>query len=162
MYLLDANVFMEASRSYYSFDIAPGFWKWLADPVWGGQVASIQAIKDEITAGEGDLVRWARSLPSTFWVPETRAVASEMKRLAAWVTGPSCVYLPYAISDFLASPDLKLVAFSKVVGATVVTREKSEPNSKRRVKIPDACKAVGVTCVDPFSMYRALGLSLIT
>lgn len=159
MYLLDANVFMEASRSYYSFDIAPGFWKWLADPGRVGKVASIKAIKDEITEGEGDLVLWAKALPSTFWVSETSAVASEMRRLAAWVTGPSH-YTAYAISDFLASPDLKLVAFSKVAGATLVTREKSEPNSKRRVKIPDACKAVGVACVDPFKMYRDLGLRL--
>lgn len=159
MYLLDANVFMEASRFYYSFDIAPGFWKWLADPVRVGKIASIKAIRDEITAGSGDLVTWAHSLPPSFWVSETPAVASEMKRLAAWVTGPSH-YTTYAISEFLASPDLKLVAFSKVVGATLVTREKSEPNSKRRVKIPDACKVVGVTCVDPFTMYRNLGLRL--
>jgi len=26
MYLLDANAFIEASRLYYAFDIAPRFW----------------------------------------------------------------------------------------------------------------------------------------
>ncbi len=56
MHLLDANAFMEANRLYYGFDIAPGFWTWLGDPSLVGQVASIDAVKDEITAGTGDLV----------------------------------------------------------------------------------------------------------
>ena len=28
-YLLDANVFMEAHRRYYAFDLCPGFWECL-------------------------------------------------------------------------------------------------------------------------------------
>lgn len=39
MHLIDANAFMEASRLYYGFDIAPGFWPWLGDPSLVGQVA---------------------------------------------------------------------------------------------------------------------------
>jgi hypothetical protein len=61
--LLDANAFMEASRLYYNFDIAPGFWDWLEGPSLTAQVASVQAIKDEITAGTGQLVTWAKGLP---------------------------------------------------------------------------------------------------
>lgn len=41
MYLLDANAFMEASRLYYGFDLAPGFWEWLgADGLGGRSVLS--------------------------------------------------------------------------------------------------------------------------
>lgn len=29
MYLIDANVLIEAKNRYYAFDIAPGFWAWL-------------------------------------------------------------------------------------------------------------------------------------
>lgn len=60
MYLMDSNTFMEANRLYYAFDIAPGFWDWLGDSSLSGQVASVDAVKDEITAGSGDLVDWAR------------------------------------------------------------------------------------------------------
>src|SRR5680860_1178527 len=70
MYLLDANAFMEANRLYYAFDIAPGFWTWLGDPTRVGQVASIDAVKDEITAGTGDLVDWARARPDSFWLAD--------------------------------------------------------------------------------------------
>ena len=29
MFLIDANVLIEAKNRYYAFDIAPGFWYWL-------------------------------------------------------------------------------------------------------------------------------------
>jgi len=29
MFLVDANVLIEAKNRYYAFDIAPGFWAWL-------------------------------------------------------------------------------------------------------------------------------------
>jgi hypothetical protein len=38
--------------------------------------------------------------------------------------------------------------------------EKSEPNAKKKVKIPDACLAFGVPFVQPFQVYRSLGMSL--
>jgi hypothetical protein len=36
----------------------------------------------------------------------------------------------------------------------VVTQETPEPNSKKRVKIPDACKALGVPWFTPFQMLK--------
>lgn len=31
MFLIDANILIEAKNRYYAFDLAPGFWEWL----WG-------------------------------------------------------------------------------------------------------------------------------
>lgn len=82
MYLLDANAFMEASRLYYGFEIAPGFWTWLGGGTLSGKVASIQAVKEEITAGAGTLVGWAQALPATFWLDDTADVVAAMSQLA--------------------------------------------------------------------------------
>ena len=38
MFLLDANVFIEASRTCYSETIAPAFWDWLIDQFESGVV----------------------------------------------------------------------------------------------------------------------------
>ncbi len=40
-FILDASVFIEASRTYYAFDIVPTFWEWLstmnrADVIYSG------------------------------------------------------------------------------------------------------------------------------
>lgn len=162
MYLLDANAFMEANRMYYSFDIAPGFWSWLADQSLAGQVASIDAIKDEITAGTGDLVDWARARPKNFWLQDTGDVLDAMRELAAWATDPTRQFRQEAVDEFLDSADYKLIAHAMASGATVVTREQPAPDSKKKIKIPDACGAFGVTWTDPFSTYRALGMQLFT
>ncbi len=161
MYLLDANAFMEANRLYYGFDIAPGFWTWLGDPSHVGQVASIDAVKDEITAGTGDLVDWARTRPASFWLADTDAVLLAMRELAAWAADPARQYRHEAVDEFLDSADLKLIAHAMASGAAVVTREQPAPESKKKIKIPDACNAFGVTWTDPFSLYRTLGMRLV-
>ncbi len=99
MHLLDANAFMEANRLYYGFDIAPGFWTWLADPTLAGQVASIDAVKDEITAGTGDLVDWARARPDTFWLTDTDVVLLAMREVAAWAADPARQYRQEAVDE---------------------------------------------------------------
>lgn len=161
MYVLDSNAFMEANRLYYAFDIAPGFWTWLGDPSLAGQVASIEAVKDEITAGTGDLVDWARARPTAFWLTDTASVVAAMAELSAWATDPARQYRQEAIDEFLDSADYKLIAHALPTGATVVTREQPAPESKKKIKIPDVCNAFDVPWTDPFTLYRALGMRLV-
>ena len=161
MYLLDSNAFMEANRLYYGFDIAPGFWTWLASPTLADQVGSIDLVKGEITAGTGDLVAWARNQPDTFWLADTAEVVAAMAEIAAWVTDPDRQYRQEAIDEFLDSADYRLIAQARATGSTVVTRERPAPDSQKKVKIPDVCNAFDVAWTDPFSAYRALGLRLV-
>lgn len=161
MYLMDSNAFMEASRAYYAFDIAPGFWTWLGDPSLSGQVASIDAVKVEITAGSGELVDWAGDRPASFWLPDTADTLASMRELAAWATNPERQYRQDAVDEFLDSADFKLIAHAMSIDGTVVTREQPAPDSKKKIKIPDACGAVEVAWTDPFSLYRALGMRLV-
>jgi hypothetical protein len=134
MYLLDANAFMEANRLYYAFDIAPGFWNWLGDNSLARKVGSIDAVKDEITAGTGELVTWAASRPTAFWVADTNEVVAGMAELAAWANDPARQYRQEAVNEFMASADLKIIAHAMVAGATVVTREQTAPDSKKKIK----------------------------
>lgn len=161
MYLLDSNAFMEANRLYYGFDIAPGFWTWLASPALADQVGSIEPVKDEITAGTGDLVAWARDQPDAFWLADTAEFVAAMTEIAAWVTDPARQYRQEAIDEFLDSADYRLIAQAMATGSTVVTREQPAPDSKKRAKIPDVCNAFDVAWTDPFSAYRALGMRLV-
>lgn len=43
-YVLDANVFIEAARRYYAFDLAPAFWRALIKHAIQGRVLSIDRI----------------------------------------------------------------------------------------------------------------------
>lgn len=160
IYLLDSNAFMEAARLYYGFDLAPGFWTWLEDPGLSGRVGSIEAVRDEILSGEGDLVDWAKRLPAEFWLPDSHQSIANMRRLAEWVSRPSQIYTQAAVAEFLDSADLRLIALAMASHGVVTTREQAAPRSQKRIKIPDVCSAFGVSCVAPFDAYRALGMRL--
>ena len=160
MYLLDSNVFMEASRFYYGFAIAPGFWEWLEREFAAKHVASVRSVYDEIKAGSGDLVDWSKAQSASFWLPETDGSVEAAARVSAWVVDPARIFKPAAKRTFLGSTDLHLVAQAIATGATVVTREVSEPMSQKSVKIPDVCNVFGVEVTQPFEVFRELGLQL--
>ena len=44
------------------------------------------------------------------------------------------------------------------LGATVVTHEKSHPNSKKRVLVPDVCNAFHVPYMDTFDLLECLNV----
>lgn len=60
-YLLNANVFIEAHKRYYAFDIAPAFWNNLALVAQDGLVMSIDKVYDEIDTKNQELKEWATS-----------------------------------------------------------------------------------------------------
>ena len=158
MFLLDANVFIEAARTYYAPSLAPTFWSWLTQRHQGGTVASIEAVRDELVAGQDPLAAWARGLPTGFWLAPDQAAVTSMGNLSTWAMSPQRGYTQAARSEFLAAADYLLVAQAHSGGHELVTREQPRPESKKRVMIPDACDAMGVPWRDPFEVYHQLGL----
>jgi hypothetical protein len=60
VYVLDANVFIEAARRYYAFDVAPTFWTGLVHHATQGRIKSIDKIKQELERGNDDLAEWIK------------------------------------------------------------------------------------------------------
>ena len=160
MFLLDSNAFIEAKNTYYSFEIAPGFWHWIEVAHSSGLLGSIGAVRDELMRQDDPLSDWARDLPASFWVPEDDGTIGALQGLAAWAMNDAPSFRQQARTDFLASADYRLIAAAKAGHHVVVTREQSAPESKRRILIPDACMAHHVECISPFDAYRQLGLRL--
>lgn len=89
MFLLDANVLIEASRTYYSVRIAPTYWAWLADQHLAGNIASVASVRKEIDDGKaGHLTTWATTLPPTFWIQPSQPSIQAMTVLTAWTMDP--------------------------------------------------------------------------
>ena len=61
-----------------------------------------------------------------------------------------------AKAQFLNTADGWLVAYGAARGTVVVTHEQSAPDSRRVVKVPDACLAFNVDFVNTFDMLRML------
>lgn len=163
MFLLDANVFITASRQYYSPDIAPTFWEWLAEQHAKGNVASVAAVRKEIDdsdggRGTGHLETWAAHLPPSFWVKPDAGSVRSMTKLSLWATHSERAFTVAAKDEFLRAADYYLVAQAHAGKHMVVTLEQPAPKAKKKIKIPDACLALGADYREPFSVYRELGL----
>ena len=159
MYLLDANVFIEGNKRHYGLDIAPGFWDWIIQSHAVGQVFTVRAVADEIAAGSDALVPWMAGRPASFKLTPGGADQPAMTALTTWAEGHH--FSDAAKATFLSSADYFLVAQASTLGYTVVTQEVSEPARRNRVKIPDACNAIGVPWMTPFDMLRAEGVRLV-
>ena len=61
MYLLDANVLIDAKNRYFAFDIVPAFWNWLAAQHLAKKVFIVQAVCDELIAGADELADWVKA-----------------------------------------------------------------------------------------------------
>ena len=68
--------------------------------------------------------------------------------------------MPAAKAEFAGCADGWLVAYAKVHGFVVVTQEVYAAEARKRVLIPNVCKASGVNYVDTCTMLRGLGAKL--
>jgi len=160
VFVLDANVFIEAARRYYAFDLAPKFWQSLAHHATNGRIESIDRIGQELLRGSDDLAKWAKSrFSNAFACTDDEDVLHAYRDIINWVTGQS-QFLQAAKADFATSPDGWLVAYARAKGRVLVTQEVLDPNIRRKVPIPNICRApnVNVSFINTFEMLRKLGV----
>lgn len=150
-FLLDANVFIQAKNLHYGFDFCPAFWDWMVAQNASRTVASIEKVSDELVGGGDELADWAGAQGKTFFLPPDDQVLPALAQVSAWATGQN--YEPAAIATFLQVADYWLVAHALAHDFVVVTHEVPS-DSVRKIKIPNACIGLGLTCVSPYEMLR--------
>ena len=151
IYLLDANVFIQAKNLHYGFDFCPAFWDWLIRQNRAGKVASIEKVADELHAVDDDLKLWAKKRGADFFLRPDDAIPRTFKSVSDWVVNQN--YSPTAIDIFLQGADYWLIAYALAHRFTVVTHEKPE-NSRNKIKIPNACIGLKIPCITPYAMLR--------
>jgi Domain of unknown function (DUF4411) len=161
-YLLDANVFIQAARGYYAFDLAPAFWQALIDHASNGRLLSIDRVREEMEQGKDELARWA---VGTFhaWFASTNEndVLQAYGAAMQWAQAQTR-YSAAAKAEFAdkKNADAWLVAYAQAQGCVIVTHEQPDPNVQRKIPIPNVCQAFGIPFFNSFAMLRALGVRL--
>lgn len=157
-YVLDANVFIEAARRYYAFDLAPRFWDSLIQHATDGHVLSVDRVQDELLRGNDELAEWAKQhFGNKFESTAEADVIARYRELMEWVQAQE-QFSDAARADFASGADGWLVAYAQVHGRVVVTHEVPSPEARRKVPIPNLCQAFDVPWVDTFTMLRELGV----
>lgn len=161
MYLVDSNFFIQAHRAVYPLDIATGFWNKVKILAVSGTIFSIDKVKNELYNKNDELEIWCKeNLPNRFF-KDSSDMIKEYAQITTWAISKVDHYLPNALSEFLDADeaDAFLVAYalSDKDNITIVTQEVSQPNGKRRIKIPEPCNAFKIKYINTIEMFRQLG-----
>jgi len=161
IYLLDANVFIQASRQYYAFDLGSRFWDILLQHAEQGKIESIdRVLKQELDKGKDELTEWSNgSFSFAFRSTDEEDVIESYGRIMTWVQEQP-QYTDAAKAEFANEPDGWLVAYALAKGRTIVTHEVLRPDIKIRVPIPNVCEPFHIHNIDTFKMLRELGARL--
>ena len=155
LYLLDANVLIDANRDYYPLGRVPEFWEWLVDRASRQQVKVPLEMYEEILAGrDDDLTRWLKDNRDVLLLDE-----QVNETLVARVTGQD--YAPDLSDEEVErvgrDPFLIAYAFGHPAQRTVVTTEVSKPKKQRANRhIPDVCDDLDVLHCNTYQFIQAL------
>ncbi|MDV3251989.1 DUF4411 family protein [Devosia sp. BK] len=155
IYLLDANVFIEAKNRYYAFDIVPAFWTWM-DNVVAQNVRTITMVRDELMVKDDPLGEWMRDRKDADWVLPVDDEATQLAFAEIVVELGNSSYLQPGIDKFLSGADPWLIAKAKALGATIVTHEVADEHIRKRVPIPNLCGSRSIVCLNTFETMRDL------
>ena len=155
LYLLDANVLIDAKRDYYPFDMVPEFWDWLVHMAQRGTIKIPQEVYDKLTDGNRDeLAEWLKSNKSALLFAE-EVNAEILNRVIE--QGYASDLTESAIEKLNEDPFLIAYALADPNHRRVVTTEVSRPGRKRANRhIPDVCRDLSVSCRNTFELLREL------
>ncbi len=156
LYLLDANVLIDANRDYYPQARVPEFWDWLVSRGINGDIKIPIEVHDEIKGGGDQLAMWSKDkdVKAALLLGENALpqLVDKAVRIgyAADITEDELEALgrdPFLVAYGLRSPGSRCI----------VTTEVSKPSRQRSNRhIPDVCRDFGINTATTFQLIRDL------
>lgn len=160
-YIIDSNCFVTPHRTFCPTDVGVSFWNKLRALAKEDKICSIDKVKDELYVNSDELKGWIEfNLGDTFFLPfENVHSVQRLPLIAQWAAAHT-FYNQRAKDKFLRMDraDIYLAAFASVDPKewTVVSMEKSAPNSPGEIKLPDVCMQYNVRCIQIEEMFREM------
>lgn len=162
-YWLDSDALMRPKDGPYKFELLPQFWEFIHEKSIEGVIASSVFVYQEICDAYDDdpLRTWAEARPGPplFREPD-KAVQRCLNEVADFVNAN---YRPEWAAKFLSGADPWLIAHARAQGGKVVTFEAWHGPNAKEPKIPNVCRALGVSdSIDTYQMLVELGANFGT
>jgi hypothetical protein len=159
-YLLDSNIFIQAHRMHYPFDVFPSYWNKLLTLSNNNAISSIDKVKKELceVSTPDQLSVWCiNDMDSSFFI-DTQECIDKYAEIAIWTHSQS-QFTQNAKDEFLSTDlaDPWLIAYALKNDCIIVTHEISQPLARKKIKIPEPCNHFGVKFITPIEMFRELG-----
>lgn len=159
LFLVDANVLIDANRDFYPIERVPEFWEWLEYHGTEGNIRIPLEIYEEIKNGNDVLADWIKQkeISEALLLKESadpNSVASIVK------SGYGSNLTDIQIEKIGRDPFLISHATSDLGNRCVVTTEVSKPSARAaNRRIPDVCADIGARCCNTFELTRQLDFS---
>lgn len=154
LYLLDANVLIDANRDYYPISRVPEFWDWLVHLGHRGEVKLPVEVVEEIRQGNDDLAQWIK-LPNFKRALQFTATVDPEVVARVVSEGYAADLTDVEVEKLGRDPFLIAYGLMDAGSRCVVTTESSKPRQQRaNRRIPDVCASLGVECCDAFAFVR--------
>ena len=166
-FLVDSNFWITCENELYPRRHFPTFWseieKYLAD----GTILHHWSVADELKRKDDDVSEWIADLVKkgeVTVIARPKETPDSYIEVCAWpqycIRPHAQPYKPEAISEFreTARADAWLCAQALDSGYTLVTREKPQPQIISKVKIPDVCAGMGISCLTFNECFDAIDL----
>lgn len=156
LYLLDANVLIDANRDYYPMERVPEFWEWLLAMGAAGHVKLIIEVYEEVAEGKDALAVWLKDdhVKNTLLLEE-EARPEVVSRVVDEGYGPDLT--DKDVKKIGRDPFLVACALHSQASRCVVTTEVSKPKATRaNRRLPDVCRHFAIDCCNTFEMLRRL------
>lgn len=158
LYLLDANVLINANRDYYPIERVPQFWQWLDGLTAQNQVKIPLEIYEEITTGRPDsLIQWLRDRQVTLLLQEQSSSGLVSRVIEdGYGLGPdhSNDQDPFSMGQ---DPFLIAYALADRADRVEVSNEVSRPGKIGANRhVPDVCQRLEIRCINAFGLIREL------
>lgn len=159
LYLLDANVLIDANRDYYPLNRVPEFWEWLIDAGENGNVKIPLEVYEEISEGNDQLANWVKQerIKTALLLQEEVNVS-----LVSYVTdhGYASDLTDDEVIKVGRDPFLIAYTLTDRDNRCLVTTEVSKPSRQRANRhLPNVCGDLGARCCNTFEFVRALDFS---
>jgi len=148
-YLLDANVFIKAYRSFYTPKIAPTFWEKLGNVFINGSVCTMNKVYDEILEGKDWLASWLKEIPSNkiLTFEDDKKAVDSYANLVSWVQTNN-KYRQVAKDEFLNKQKADSFLISFTLGyedIVLVTFESYHREKRKKMLLPNICEEIGLS-----------------
>lgn len=156
IYLLDANVLIDANRDYYRIGSVDEFWEWLVHYGEQGNVKIPLEIYEELKVGKDELAVWAKDSQTEAALKFDEEVNVELVRKVTdegYAEDLSDTEIPKVGRD----PFFIAYALVNPAERTIVTTERSKPKQQRANRhIPDVCAQFGIQSLNAYEFTRLL------
>lgn len=160
-YVLDSNAFIESARRHYSFDIAQPFWDNLLKLYKEQKICSIDKVLEEIKLGDDELKDWVTNEGlEIFQSTKSDNVLEKYRSLVIWAQ-EQAQFTQNARDNFMEDnyADAWILAFALANDYKIVTHERYDRFIRRKIPIPNVCKAYNIPYCDIYKMLKEVNFS---